>query len=429
MMFERIADTENVRSAYEALHKRYFNPKLKRYFFKTGPDGEGFDTLNTNLQENLRTIRERLKEKDFAFGPYFERRVQKAGDEFRLVGCFNLRDKIIYHAIYRVVAPACDHIFSDSLVSYRKGLGSWDSVLKAIRVMRESGSSWVFRTDVRQYAERFDLHILEEKLRKLFQDEPEVLRLFLAFLAQPRIVDGVQRSRELGAPQGADLTTFFYNFYLNDLDHRIVNGGLRYSRYADDIIVWGQSREEAERGKRMITKLVTEMKLELHPAKTFIAAPGGQYDYLGYTFRDSTLVVSEKSLGHLTGWIRRKLRKNLYKTLAERRLSEEGALQFIIRDFQSSKNMQKLISWLRYFQRINEPSQLKAVDKMIRERIGMCLNQRVTRKSYKGASPRKLRELGLYSLVGLYYRMNTGRLLQHDIQEKLGEKRLFSPDI
>ena len=428
MLFQQITDTENIRSAHENLQKRFYNKVQKRYNFIPGPDGERFDQLNADIEKNLERIQVRLKSEDFSFGPYSERLIPKGGGGNRTIGQFNLRDKIIYHAIYRVVAPAYDHIFSDSLVSYRKGLGAWDSVLKAMRMARrENGKYWLFRTDVRHYVEALDLHILREQLHGLFRTEPEVLRLFLSFLAQPRIVDGVQTLRDKGSPQGADLTTFFYNLYLKDFDHHMVNEGFRYSRYSDDIIVWARTQDEAMRARRAVEQFLKKMKLEIHPSKTFTAAPGEAYEYLGYAFRRLTFTISKKSLGRLTRWIRRGLRISLYETLMQRGLTGEESLRIIIQDFQNTRNTQRLMSWLRYFQRINDPRQLRAVDKMIRERILACLAQRFAQQNYKLASPRKLQKQGLHSLVSLYYRVNQGRPLPADIQRKLGDQILFSP--
>ncbi len=430
LLFDKIADTENLRAAYKVLRQRYYSPERRRYYFRSGPDGEGFEQFDTDSLRNLEDIGEKLRHRDFSFGPYFERSISKQSRKHWPIGQFNLRDRIVYRAIYQVVASTYDHIFSDSLLSYRKGMGSWDCLRKAMRMIkRENGKVWVVRTDVYQYVERLDHEILREQLRRLFSNEPEVLRLFLAFVTQQRVVEGVKRSRMAGSHPGAELTTFLYNLYLKDLDHYMVRRGFRYFRYSDDLIVYGKDAEEAKRAKRVVSRFVKKMKLELHPEKTFIAAPGEKYEYLGYTFRGLTFTISENSLRRLKRWVRHRLRMKLYAPLRKSGFSKEKAVRIIIDDFQSPENTRKLISWLGYFQRINDTSQLKAVDKMIRERIAACTTQRFTDKNYKHVSPQELRKLGLHSLVGLYYRINRGRPLPRDVQEKIRGLRLFSPKL
>ncbi len=430
LLFTNIVDPKNLRAAYKVLSKRYYSPESHRYYFRPGPDGEGFEQFNIELERNLVEVREKVSSQDFAFGPYFERAISKLGHKHWPVGQFNLRDRIIYRAIYQKVAPAYDHIFSDSLLSYRKKMGAWDSILRSIRMIRrEEGKLWVFRTDVYQYVERLDHQILREQLHSTFSSEPDVLRLFIAFVDQPRIVEGIQRSREAGSHPGAELTTFLYNLYLNDLDHHMVRRGFRYCRYSDDVIVYCRDEEEARRAKRIASRFIGRMKLELNPKKTLIVAPRETYEFLGYTFQGLTFTISKNSVMRVKSWVRLRLRKSLYAPLRNSGLSKEEMLKTIINDFQSPENAQKLISWLGYFHLINDPSQLKAVDKMIRERIGACLTQRYSMKNYKYASSQELSELGLHSLVGLYYRINRGRPLPQDVQRKLRGRTLFSPRI
>jgi retron-type reverse transcriptase len=392
-----------------------------------GPDGETLDQFAAQSERNLLDIQEGLKSKRYSFGPYWERPVPKLGGGQRLVGRFNIRDKIVFRAMHQVITPLFDKNFSDSLVSYRKGLGAWESALNAMRIAKREKKLWVFRSDVRSYAETFDFGVLREQIRQSFKDEPGIARLLFAFLAQQRIVDGIQGARQKGCPQGSELTTFFYNFYLKDLDHLMVDEGFRYSRYSDDIIVWGRSHEESISAKKRVEEFVKKMKLELHPGKTFLVTPDEPYDYLGYTFRGDSITISDKSFEHLTSWVRRVIKKGRYQKREMRRLSEAKALRAVIEDFQSGTNVQRVVSWLRYFQRITDPSQIQAADKMIRERILACATGRVSRGNYRLLAKRNLNELGLHSLAGLHYRMSNGHRLPVDIERKLEGKVLFNP--
>jgi retron-type reverse transcriptase len=354
-MFEQIVASGNIKRAYDFLSHRYYDAELRRYLFRPGPDGETFEQFNGNLQKKLDEIQQRLRHKDFTFGAYFERAIPKGEGKLRPIGRFNLRDKIAQRSMYQVVVQALDDIFSDSLISYRKGQGAWDAALRAIRLVRaEKGQVWVFRTDVRNYFDAMDHEIARELLHNLMANEPEVPRLFFAFLAQPRIAGGPPQPRDVGVPQGSELSMWLSNLYLNDLDYRMVDSGFRYSRYSDDVIVWGRSEDEAVKARLVVTHFLKKMKLELSPRKTLIAAPGEPYDYLGYSFQGLTLTISRKSLGHLTGWIRRRLRKRLYKRLKEQDLGRVDFLKRIIADFQNPTNTQRLITWIRYFQRITD---------------------------------------------------------------------------
>ena len=155
-IFERIVDLQNLRSAFDSLWERHHPPDGQQTNFHPGPDSETLDQFIPSLEDNLLQVRESLRCETFSFGPYFERIVLKDEGERRLIARFNLRDRIILRAMHQIIAPLFDRKFSDSLVSYRRGLGAWDAVLKAVRMVRREGRLWVFKTDIRKYAEGFD---------------------------------------------------------------------------------------------------------------------------------------------------------------------------------------------------------------------------------------------------------------------------------
>jgi RNA-directed DNA polymerase len=51
---------------------------------------------------------------------------------------------------------------------------------------------------------------------------------------------------EAGTPQGAVISPFLANPYLNPLDHEMARQGWDMVRYADDFVVLCRTREEAE---------------------------------------------------------------------------------------------------------------------------------------------------------------------------------------
>ncbi len=426
-VFERIADANNLRLAFKSLWEKHHPLDGQQVRFQAGPDGETLESFAQGAKAGLLAIREDLLNDGFAFGPYFEKHVRKGRGEQRLIAQFNVRERIIFRSIYRTIAAQYDDRFSPSLVSYRKGLGTWDAVLKAVRNVRTGGNLWVFKSDVQKYAETFDHGTLRKLIRESFGEEKKVMNLLLAFLEQRRIVDGVPMPRAKGCPQGSELTTFFYNFYLKDLDTLMETKGFKYLRYGDDIIVWAKSKETALLARTTIAEFVGKMGLNLNPRKTYLAGPNDSYNYLGYRFRGSNLTISEHSLHHLTHWVRHKIKPSRYLRVDVRRLEKNEVLRAIINDFQSQTNVQRLIAWLRYFQLITDTTQIRVADRIIRERILACATGRFARGNYRLMSRYPLDELGLYSLVGLYYRMKHGRPLPLDIERKLGGQVLFAP--
>ena len=137
-------------------------------------------------------------------------------------------------------------------------------------------------------------------------------------------------------------------------------------RYADDMVVLCQSRQQAEEALQLLQTWTAEAGLTLHPEKTKIVdvnEPGAGFDFLGYHFERGRKTPRKKSLvkfkdrirdltprksghsleetiktlnrtihgwfeyfkhahvwtfGHLDGWIRERLRRMLRKRLRKR---------------------------------------------------------------------------------------------------------------
>ena len=91
-----------------------------------------------------------------------------------------------------------------------------------------------------------------------------------------------------GTPQGGVISPILANIYLNELDHLLIQRGVNPTRYADDLVVLCDSKEQAEDTLRFIKQWMEEQGLMLHPVKTKIVdmkQPKSELDFLGYTFK------------------------------------------------------------------------------------------------------------------------------------------------
>ena len=84
-------------------------------------------------------------------------------------------------------------------------------------------------------------------------------------------VDGSIAARQKGTPQGGVISPLFANLYLHhafDMWMSKYFPSNPFERYADDIIVHCNSKEEADQLLSSITERLAGFKLELHPEKT-----------------------------------------------------------------------------------------------------------------------------------------------------------------
>ena len=103
-----------------------------------------------------------------------------------------------------------------------------------------------------------------------------MLRLIQKWLKAGVSEDGEWSETKVGTPQGAVVSPLLANVYLHyvfDLwvevwREKVAQGDMIVVRYADDLVVGFQHREDAERFLREFQERLAKFGLELHPEKT-----------------------------------------------------------------------------------------------------------------------------------------------------------------
>jgi len=152
--------------------------------------------------------------------------------------CF--RERVLHHALMAHVGPALDRALVDDTYACRLGKG----VLAAVRRAQHHGRRfpWYAKIDIRAYFASIDHAILLQRLARRFKD-PGLLGLIA------RILDAHHTDPGKGLPIGALTSQHFANYYLSDLDRLLLeHGGVRgLVRYMDDLVWWGDSRDQVRR--------------------------------------------------------------------------------------------------------------------------------------------------------------------------------------
>ena len=117
-------------------------------------------------------------------------------------------------------------------------------------------------------------------------------------LVAPKIYDLAKdyfRSRK-GILQGSPLSPLLANIYLSNFDRALTDKGLHLIRYCDDFVVACASREAAENALQLARYELGKVKLGLHPDKTRIIEPAGEFEFLGYGFAENGKVAPRASV-------------------------------------------------------------------------------------------------------------------------------------
>ncbi len=241
---------------------------------KQKPDVQIFAS---ELLHNILDLHQDLLNHTYQHGPYqaFKINDPKPRDIHKA----SVRDRLLHHAIYRVLYPFFDRTFIADSFSCRVGKGTHKALDRfrafAYQVSKNhTRTAWVLKCDIRKFFANIHLSILQKTAIKHITD-PDVLWL----------LDRVIESHHPGLPLGNLTSQLLVNIYMNEFDQFVKHQleARHYIRYADDFIIMSPERSYLIVLVQCIRSFLNEnLKLELHPNKLFIKTIASGVDFLGW---------------------------------------------------------------------------------------------------------------------------------------------------
>ena len=322
-LWHHVYNVERLREAFLSLKPRS----------APGIDGETWHHYGENLEENLKDLSQRLQRGAYRAKPVRRVYIPKADGRERPIGIPVLEDKIVQRATVEVLNAIYEEDFHGFSYGYRPGR-SQHNALDAVTVAIEQRQvSWMLDADIRGFFDTIDHEWLVKFVEHRIADK-RVVRHIKKWLNAGVLEDGKRTRAQEGTPQGGSISPLLANIYLHyvfDLwaqkwRKRYARGDVIVVRYADDIIMGFQCKDDAERFLVELRERFRCFNLELHPDKTRLLEFGrfaaerrkkrGQrkpetFDFLGFTH-----MCSQKRNGGFT--VRRKtMRKKMRAKLQE----------------------------------------------------------------------------------------------------------------
>lgn len=236
------------------------------------------DQLQRNLMRHFLSCREEVLSGRYQPEPLRQFTIPKQDGKQRVISAQYLKDKLIQRALLIVLEPNTEAIFHPDSYAYRRGRSvkmALDKARERIRV----GQHWLVDADIAKFFDNIPLTLLQQKLKAFIKDS-EALALIDKWLKQ-----GVQSSSLFGTSrgiaQGAVLSPLFCNLYLNELDQALADAHIPFVRFADDFLLFTTAQDKAEKALSFAAKKLSQMSLELHPAKTRVVCSSDKVIFLG----------------------------------------------------------------------------------------------------------------------------------------------------
>ena len=316
--FNYIVSVENLLTAW----REFLRGKRKR---------KDVELFSIHLIDNILALHRELSDKTYRHGPYYAFKINDPKP--RDIHKATVRDRLLHHAIYRILYPSFDHKFIFDSFSCRYDKGTH----RAMNRFRDYGrtvslnhtrTAWVLKCDIKKFFANIDHEILKNILVNQISD-----RDILWLLKQ--VIDSFPK----GLPLGNLTSQLLVNVYMNEFDH-FLKRDLKIKhciRYADDFVIIHENRKYLENILPDISKfLETRLKLTLHPNKVFIKTFTSGIDFLGWIHFPHHRVLRAST--------KRRMLKRLFKNSSDKTIASykgmlsHGNAYYLKRRVQESKN-------------------------------------------------------------------------------------------
>ena len=239
--------------------------------------------------DNLIELHTELANRTYHHGGYKHFRI--SDPKPRDIHKATVRDRLLHHAIHRVLYPYFDRLFIADSYSCRVGKGTHKAMERlnsfAYKVSRNhTRTCWVLKCDIRKFFASIDHITLKEILAKHITDQDTLWLL-------GNVIDSFDSSklcppkpwRRRGLPLGNLTSQLLVNIYMNEFD-QFVKHKLKveyYIRYADDFVILSTDRKYLETlFLTLRTFLHDRLELSAHPTKCYIKTFASGLDFLGW---------------------------------------------------------------------------------------------------------------------------------------------------
>lgn len=232
--------------------------------------------------ENILSLHKSLKDETYKHSTYYAFKI--SDPKPRDIHKATVQDRLVHHAIYRVLYPFFDKKFIADSYSCRENKGT-HKALNRFRVFaykvskNNTRTCWILKCDIRKFFASIDHVVLLQILARQNID-PKTLILI------KKIVSSFSSTApNKGLPLGNLTSQLLVNIYMNEFDQfaKHTLKAKRYIRYADDFVIVSENKRWLE---NLIPKisgfLVEKLKLELHPNKLYLRTLSSGLDFLGW---------------------------------------------------------------------------------------------------------------------------------------------------
>ncbi len=320
----------------------------------------------------------------------------------RVIYQFNEEENKILKMIHFLLQKY-DSLLCDNCYSFRKKIGPKQAFFK----IASSFQGYGYKVDIHNYFNSIPIDKLLVLLKSKVDDK--CYSFFEKLLMDKRVIyKGNIIEEKKGAMAGTPISCFLSNIYLSPLDFLMKDES--YARYADDIILFADTKEELDNQILIIHQYFKENGLEINPLKEKYYLPNEKIEFLGFSYKNKKIDLSNHAIRKMKKKIKRKSRA-LRKWALTKNISLEKAMKSMNKIFNYKffcDRKGKELNWsIWYFPVINSVTGLEEIDRYFQNNLRYIMTGNYHKSNNWKVSYQTLKESGYKSLVHEYYEFHS----------------------
>lgn len=240
-----------------------------------GIDGISKDDYANNLEENLRGLVQRLKDKSYKPKPARKVEIPKDNGKTRPLSIYSYEDKLVQEALKEVLGAVFEPHFCENMCGFRPNRSCHGAIRKLNDMIEGQKTNYILDADISGFFDNLSHEWIIKFILSRITD-PNIIRLVERMLKAGILREGELYVDDVGSGQGSVCSPIIANIYMhyvlvwwfNVKIKPLMKGYCDIVVYADDFVCCFQYKKEAKLFYELLKRRMGRFSLTLEENKT-----------------------------------------------------------------------------------------------------------------------------------------------------------------